>query len=393
MKRNIAFLLRYWPVYGGGETVTIILANEMVRRGHNVYVVYLWDYTRKELPFIDPAIHSIRIAGRNGEKLGIKSSLLTQQLNELVIKEKIDFVINQHWDGATAYRAVNLTDAILIKCHHINVQKGDKSKMPIREVNDAKTFLKWILGYRFRNWCTLHGIDNFYKNSDYLAFLAPSYMEQYKQMTHLHYDKNRLLALFNPLVYNKTLQESEYEKKENIALFVGRICEKQKRLLTLLRIWRRIEDFPSCKDWKLVIVGKGEDLESSSAYAKQLELQRVSFEGYQDPKKYYERSKIFMMTSRNEGLPMTLLEAKQNLMCPIVMNTFLCLSDILTNNVDGLVVGDSEDEFVAAFEELATDHDLLHRLSTNISNTHKFLASNIVDEWEKLFDQATKKNK
>ena len=30
---NIAFLLRLWPVYGGGETVTISLANEMVKRG------------------------------------------------------------------------------------------------------------------------------------------------------------------------------------------------------------------------------------------------------------------------------------------------------------------------------------------------------------------------
>lgn len=26
---NILFLLRLWPVYGGGETVTICLANEL----------------------------------------------------------------------------------------------------------------------------------------------------------------------------------------------------------------------------------------------------------------------------------------------------------------------------------------------------------------------------
>lgn len=30
---NIVFLLRLWPIYGGGETVTICLANEMGREG------------------------------------------------------------------------------------------------------------------------------------------------------------------------------------------------------------------------------------------------------------------------------------------------------------------------------------------------------------------------
>lgn len=35
---NIAFLLRLWPVYGGGETVTISLANEMVKRGHSITI-------------------------------------------------------------------------------------------------------------------------------------------------------------------------------------------------------------------------------------------------------------------------------------------------------------------------------------------------------------------
>ncbi|KAB6160128.1 glycosyltransferase family 4 protein, partial [Bacteroides xylanisolvens] len=40
---NIAFLLRLWPVYGGGETVTISLANEMVKRGHSITIFYFKD--------------------------------------------------------------------------------------------------------------------------------------------------------------------------------------------------------------------------------------------------------------------------------------------------------------------------------------------------------------
>lgn len=50
---NILFLLRLWPVYGGGETVTICLANEMVKRGHQVAVAYFKDSVRGQMPFVD----------------------------------------------------------------------------------------------------------------------------------------------------------------------------------------------------------------------------------------------------------------------------------------------------------------------------------------------------
>ena len=57
---NVIFLHRVWPVYGGGETVTICLANEMVKRGFNVHIAYfkdsdifLWKNARNNLfPFL-----------------------------------------------------------------------------------------------------------------------------------------------------------------------------------------------------------------------------------------------------------------------------------------------------------------------------------------------------
>lgn len=58
---NIVFLLRLWPIYGGGETVTICLANEMAKRGHAVTVFYFKDSETNELPYIDPSIKAVRI--------------------------------------------------------------------------------------------------------------------------------------------------------------------------------------------------------------------------------------------------------------------------------------------------------------------------------------------
>ena len=59
---NVIFLHRVWPVYGGGETVTICLANEMVKRGFNVHIAYFKDSdSSKEIPFIDARIKAHRI--------------------------------------------------------------------------------------------------------------------------------------------------------------------------------------------------------------------------------------------------------------------------------------------------------------------------------------------
>ena len=58
---NIVFLLRLWPIYGGGETVTICLANEMAKRGHAVTVFYFKDSETNELPYIDPSIKAVKI--------------------------------------------------------------------------------------------------------------------------------------------------------------------------------------------------------------------------------------------------------------------------------------------------------------------------------------------
>lgn len=392
MKSNIAFLLRYWPVYGGGETVTIILANEMVKRGYNVHIVYMWNKTRERLPFIDSRINAHRISD-NGKELPLKSPILSSGLAKIIREESLDFVINQHWDGKTAYNGVCHTPAILIKCHHINVISADNSPMPLSAVHDAKTLLKWLLGHKFRNWTRIHGIDKFYCYSDYVIFLAPSYLEQYKSLTHINYDASRLLAFFNPQVFETVLPENDYDKKKNIALFVGRINEAQKRLTILLNIWKKIESNTACNNWKLVIVGNGEDYDATIKYAHELGIHRISFEGFQNPKSYYEKSRIFMMTSKLEGLPMTLIEAKQNLMCPIVMNTFESLQDVLTDQVDGLIVPDDEQAFIDAFLKLVSNDSYLQKLSTNTSNIGKFSVRTIVDEWEELFKRATKKNR
>lgn len=56
---NILYIMRFWPVYGGGETITVTLANEFVRRKHNVFVVYTYEKVCNPMPYnVSPNIKS-----------------------------------------------------------------------------------------------------------------------------------------------------------------------------------------------------------------------------------------------------------------------------------------------------------------------------------------------
>lgn len=61
---NILYVLKYFPVFGGGETVTLNLCNELVTRGNNVYIVYFEDTTNRTdiLPYVDSIINTAHLS-------------------------------------------------------------------------------------------------------------------------------------------------------------------------------------------------------------------------------------------------------------------------------------------------------------------------------------------
>lgn len=387
MSTKVVFLLRYWATHGGGETVTITLANEMVKRGHNVSVLYLWDNNRQNMPFIDGRIKAVRIANKDGRNLKVESSQLSTFLEKYIIDNGISFVINQWWPAEIAFYGCIHTNAVLVKCHHISIQGEWKIR-----VKDFESLVKKLLGPIYKlisKKLQIRAIEKFYRMSDYVSFLAPSYVEEFKNLTRMKIDSSRVLSIFNPLVYNKTMRVEDYSQKENVALFVGRMNDGQKRIKLLLDIWSKIELSGQCEGWKLELIGTGEDLENAKAHAKKLRLKSISFDGYQQPDAYYKMAKIFMMTSSTEGLPMTLIEAKQNLLCPIVIDTFSSLYYIITNNKDGMIVSNA-DQFAKVFIDLVNNPKQLKKLGCDTENINRFSVITIVDEWEKLFNRARK---
>ena len=120
---NIVFLLRPWPVYGGGETVTITLANEMVKRQHTVHVLYTKTVTGKKVPYINEKVVSKLVSGLTADEHHKFShsdiSLANSFLKDYIVQNDIHVVINQWWPAESLSGIKEL--CIVIKCLHMSL--------------------------------------------------------------------------------------------------------------------------------------------------------------------------------------------------------------------------------------------------------------------------------
>lgn len=100
---------------------------------------------------------------------------------------------------------------------------------------------------------------------------------------------------------------------QKVLLYLGRLHPK-KNLPELLRAWGRIADRPSVEPWQLVIAGwdQGGHLKSLRQLCRELALSRVLFIGPQfgdERVRTMQAADAFVLPSRSEGLPMSVLEA------------------------------------------------------------------------------------
>lgn len=122
---------------------------------------------------------------------------------------------------------------------------------------------------------------------------------------------------------------------------IGRLTADKQQLL-LLQIWSNLSKKNMLNDWKLTIVGKGEEENNLLDFIKMNKLkQSVEIVPPQaNVEEIYRSASLFAFTSRNEGFGMVLLEA-MSFGIPCI--SFDCPSgprDIIKNNINGKLIKD-----------------------------------------------------
>lgn len=161
--------------------------------------------------------------------------------------------------------------------------------------------------------------------------------------------QDKLLVLPNPINLPDLVRKSEEPIQLPVEITAGEYfisiarLTHQKNIHLLLKSYKKARDI-GCS-WPLLIAGDGEDKESVIQLSKDLAIAKnVFFLGYQiNPHPYLTNAGAFIMSSREEGFPVSLLEAMA-LGCPII--SLACPTgptDILQNGRLGKLIAFTED--------------------------------------------------
>ena len=136
---NILFLLRLWPVFGGGEAMTRLWANEFSKKGIIVHIAYFKHTEYGTKPVVDERIRQHLIEGGLCDEF--TSNDVEDEANvcgmicDLINKESIDIVINQWLPLSFIKNIKQETNARVVWCLRT---------MLVPPYEKPKTFKRWI---------------------------------------------------------------------------------------------------------------------------------------------------------------------------------------------------------------------------------------------------------
>ncbi|WP_246988158.1 glycosyltransferase family 4 protein [Halorientalis marina] len=136
-----------------------------------------------------------------------------------------------------------------------------------------------------------------------------------------------------------------------------------------------------------VMIGDGDRTEATRELVERYELtDSVTFTGWvDDPATYYHQSRVFVLTSRRDAMPLTLVEAMATGVAPVVPRIG-SIPDVAEHEWNALVVEKRTASALAdAMERLLEDCELRRELTarvTEVRSTHSYEAAR--NDWRRI---------
>ena len=361
---KIAFLIQDFSRGAGSERVTSLIANGLVRRGHEVCIISISGDNTSFYPLDESVTLRTLVpgGGLDNKRYFLKAYA---HLGRLLRQMRPDVVVNVF--AALGIYTIPNARRIgyrTVSWEHFNykVQVGMNPlgrKFAARHADQIVTLTETDKGY---------------------------YLEDNPSM------RAGICSIFNPSPYQ--VSESQRLDKKPVVLSVGRLTE-QKGFDRLLRAWAHVERDERSAGWELRIVGEGEEREALAAELEELALERAYLAGARkDVDAVYRQARIYASTARFEGLPMTMIEA-QSFGLPIVSLDYdTGPRDIITNGVDGILVEQDagEDDAIARFAEallrcMSSPESTAAMGQVALESSRRFESERLVDQWEGLLSR------
>ena len=351
MIKNIVFFIQNISRSAGSERATAVIANELVKHGYNITILSICGdnicfYT------LDKRIQLVTLVNR--DDIDNKKSFFKvyRRLNKFYKNYKADLVVD-------VFASLSIYTILMKKKFHF------------------KNITWEHFNFRANIGLNKFGRKIAAKKSDGIVTLTDKDKNYYLQAFPKKHAK--IYTIENPSPYFPT--RINFDDRENIILSIGRLTH-QKGFDVMIDLWADIsKNFPC---WQLFIVGSGEE---ESALKKRIEkrnLINIKIVGATNEiEVLYKKAKLYLSTSRFEGLPMTMIEA-QAFGLPIISYDYdTGPSDIITNGKNGFLIPNKNSTlFKESLCYILNNESTLKEMSENaLQNSRKYLPSNIIHKW------------
>lgn len=337
---------------GGAERILVQLANYFSVQGHEVSVII---FSEKE-PFykLHESIELLRIINKKTNRNifeNIRLQFITiNSLKKIFINQQPDIIIS----FLTEMNIICTISALLAK-----------KNIVVSEHTNYNVKAKGILGFLRRI---------VYPKADAVIVLTNYDKKKYSFLNNVH-------VIHNPLILSNQFVDI---KRKKVILGVGRLVEL-KGFDRLIEAFSRL----SAINWDLTILGEGPKRKELEDLVEKLNIKnRVSLPGAsKEIEKYYKLASIFVLSSKIEGFPNVLCEA-MGYGCPSI--AFNCLtgpSDIIENNVTGILVeADNIGKLTHELQSLIDNVDKRLLLGENSQKITEWLDIKIIaEQWSDVF--------
>ena len=355
---NICFLSGDMSRTGGTERVLSIIANELSKQKNkfNIHILSITNENNTSYFNLENEIKNDRILKSKDVNFKKQYFQVVNGIRHYIKENNIDILIDVEVIASLfSIPATRFTKTKLISWEHFNFYEDNGSHLRIYARKLAARFSNCIITL------TEHDKQNYLNNLDI---------------------KGKVEYIYNPI---EEVDDMECNIKSKQIISVGRLTY-QKGFDMLCDVAKVV--LKDNKGWKWLILGDGEDKDKLRSKIKEygLENKLILKGNVSNVEEYYKNSSLYVMTSRFEGLPMTLLEAKTYKL-PIV--SFNCLtgpSEIVKNNVNGYLINPENVEAMSnKLNILMNDENKLKEFSNNAQiDIEKFKLKPIIERWEKV---------
>lgn len=380
--KTVLFLLDRYPAFGGIETVTTVLANNLAEHYRIILCSVHGEKQHELLHRLDKRISFCMLPNApKKERIAALESILTEY--------HVDLAIYQDSYAPIQYLA-----------HYIKQRGG--IKLIVAEHSSPGLSRKWILQLPNIPWWDVyhrlkliyfHGKGHLmalfrrtrlYEVCDRYIVLSENLKQEFLDNSFVR-NTAKLGAIGNPVSY-RTI-DVDLSRKQKQVLFVGQFVQL-KGIDRLLRIWKRI--YPHAQDWSLILVGDGPQMTELQDYIHRHELNNVELHGYRtNIRDYCAEASIFCLCSLFEGFPMVLPEAMCGGAVPVCFNSFAALNDIITDERNGYSVqAFDEGAFSSRLLMLMKDDALrLQMAQAALDKAAEFAIPAVSSRWRKLIEE------